>query len=194
MALEGWRVEPCSRAEIRSFVEQWHYSKSINGLMISFCFKLLSANGELKGAIIFGRLGMANAWRKYGEREEDVLELRRLCCVDETPKNAESFFVGACLRWLKKNSITKTVVSYADPNYGHNGTIYKASNFKHVGMSSAGRVIKWNGKKYHDKAIRTKYKGELKPFARQLKSALVAGDAQYQKQEGKHIYLFELRT
>lgn len=142
--------------------------------------------------MIYGRLGMANAWRKYGEKENEVLELRRLVTLDSTPKNTESYFIGHTLRWLKRNTDVKVIVSYADPNYGHEGTIYRATNFEHVGMTSPGRVINHNGRRYHDKAIRTKYKGELKPFAKRLKDALESGEAHYEKQKPKHIYVKHL--
>jgi hypothetical protein len=185
-------VEPCERKEIEKFIEQNHYSGSINGVMVSHCFKMTN-DGELIGAMIYGPMGMANAWKKYGEEPEDVIELRRLCLIDETPKNSESYFIAQTLKWIKKNSSVKVVVSYADPNYGHEGTIYKATNFEHLGMTAKGKVIWWNGRKYHDKAIRTKYKGELKPFAKRLKDALEIGEAYYAEQKPKHIYQMKLK-
>lgn len=160
--------------------------------MSQYCFKLLDGN-KIIGAIIYGKMAMANAWKKYGDTENEVIELRRLCCIDNTPKNTESYFIGRTLRWLKQNTSIKTVISYADPEYGHQGIIYKASNFKLVGKSSSGKVIFWNGKKYHDKTIRTKYKGILKPFAIKVKQALDNGEASYKKTEGKNIYLFKLK-
>jgi hypothetical protein len=54
-------------------------------------------------------------------------------------------------------------------------------------------VIVWNGKKYHDKAVRTKYNGQLKPFAVDLQSALDAGVAVYQATAGKVAYSYKLR-
>ena len=192
MSVKDFNVLVCDRKDVKQFIEKWHYSKSINGIMSSYCFKLMN-NNEIIGAMIFGKLGMANAWKKYAENAEDVIELRRLCCIDDTPKNTESFFIGACLRWLKKNTNIKIVVSYADPEYGHSGIIYQASNFTMIGKTSPGKVIFWNDKKYHDKAIRTKYKGELKPFARRLKNAIESGDARYEKTNGKNIYIFKLK-
>ena len=121
-----------------------------------------------------------------------LLELRRLCCIDDTPKNTESYFIGKCLKWLRKNTDIEVIISYADMTYGHEGVIYKASNFKHVGISPGGKVIMYDGKRYHDKTIRTKYKGELKPFARRIKEALDNGEAHYTKTLGKHIYLYRL--
>ena len=186
-----YTVEPCERKEIRDFIEKWHYSHNINGLLSQYCFKLMDGN-TMVGAMIYGGLGMANCWKKYAENKEDIIELRRLCCIDDTPKNTESYFIGKTLKWLLKNTSIKKVISYADNTYGHRGVIYQASNFKHLGKTAKGRVIMWNGKKYHDKTIRTKYKGELKPFAQRVKEALEKGEAYYEETKGKEIYLYDL--
>lgn len=184
-------VSPCDRSEIRDFIETWHYSKNINGLMSDYCFKLTD-KGNLIGAMIYGRIAMAGVWKKYADSELELTELRRLCCIDDTPKNTESFFIGATIRWLKKNTSVKTIISYADTTYNHSGVIYRASNFKHSGMTAKGRVIMFDGKRYHDKTIRTKYKGELKPFAKRIKEALETGEATYHDTLGKHIYIYNL--
>lgn len=188
-----YTVELVDRAVVRDFIEQHHYSHNINGLMSSYCFAMYDQQQQMVGAMIYGKLGMANAWKKYGKSIDEVMELRRLVLVDDTPKNSESYFIGRTLRWLKANTAVTTIVSYADPNYGHSGVIYRATNFEHVGMTAPGKVIIWNGKKYHDKAIRTKYKGELKPFAKRLRQALEDGEAHYAKQLPKHIYVKNLR-
>lgn len=192
MKVKDFYILPLDRSNIKEFIEKWHYSNSINGLRISYCFGLFY-NHVMIGAMIYGKMAMCNQWKPYGDNEDEVIELRRLCCIDDTPKNTESRFIGLTLRWLKKNTNISTVVSYADPNYGHEGTIYKASNFKYVGDSSTGRVIMYNGKKYHDKTIRTKYNGKLKPFALEVRTALETGKAHYKKQVGKRIYTYELR-
>jgi hypothetical protein len=184
-------VKICDRKEIKSFIETWHYSKSINGLKSNYCFKLMN-NKTIIGAMIYGQIGMANVWKKYADKENELIELRRLCCIDDTPRNTESYFIGFTLRWLKKNTEIKKVISYADSNYNHTGIIYKASNFKYLGMTSGGRVIVYNNKQYHDKTIRTKYKGRLKPFAQKIKAALENNLAHYTKTKGKHIYVYEL--
>ncbi len=183
-----YKVSPCERYEVTEFIEQWHYSHNINGVMSDYCFKMESG-GELIGACIFGKPAMAGQLKRYGD---GVIELRRLVCIDETKRNAESFFIGRCLRWLKANSPIKTIVSYADPEYGHQGVIYKASNFILQGKTAAGKVIMFNGKKYHDKAIRTKYNGKLKPFAIELKKALDDGKAEYKNTQGKNCYVYFL--
>ena len=196
MKVRNFKVEPCEIQDIRQFVEKWHYSGNVNGLRVAQCFALYHED-QLIGAMIYGALGMANAWKKYGEAEADVVELRRLCCIDDTPKNTESYFIGHTLRWLKKNSNFKTVVSYADTHYGHEGTIYKASNFQLVGTTAKGRVIKWGEREYHDKTIRTYYTNKdgvrnLKPFAQRVKDALESGDAVYCDRPPKNIYVYPL--
>jgi hypothetical protein len=190
--VRDFKVDLCERDDIIGFVEHWHYSKSINGIISDFCFRLMD-NEQMIGAAIYGRLAMANQWKRFGESEADVIELRRLCCVDKTPKNTESFFIAKTLQWLKKHTQIKTVVSYADMEQNHTGTIYKASNFECLGQQAGAKVIMWNGKRYHDKAVRTKYNGQLKPFAVDLQSAIDAGAAVYQPTAGKVAYSYKLR-
>lgn len=192
MQVKQLKVQVCDRSDITAFIEQWHYSKSINGCISDYCFKL-EHEGVIVGAMFYGRMAMAGQWRKYGTDAGDVIELRRLCCIDAAPKNTESYFIGATLRWLKRNTRIKTVVSYADAEHGHIGTIYKASNFRLQGFTKGARVIMHNGKRYHDKTVRTKYKGELKPFAKRIALALETGDATYQNTAGKYCYVYTLR-
>lgn len=193
-AVKNYKVSRCERKKIAGFVEHWHYSNNVNGLTTDYCFKLEDEAGQMIGAMIYGKIAMADVWRKYTDKEEDLIELKRLCCIDDTPKNTESFFIGNTLRWLRKNTTIKTVISYADTTYSHKGTIYKASNFRHVGMTAKGKVIMYDGKRYHDKTIRTKYNGKLKPFAIKIKNALETGEAKYVDTLGKHIYIYDLKT
>jgi hypothetical protein len=189
--LQGWTVEQCDRKEVRGFIEMWHYSQSINGVMSSYCFKLLDDNGLMVGAALFGSMGMANTWKRYVSKPEQIIELRRLCLIDDTPKNAESFMIGKCMRWLRKNTDITHIISYADMTHNHTGIIYQATNFKKVGLTAPGRMIELNGRLWHDKTIRTKYNGQLKPFAQRIKDSLDAGDAKYVKTQSKVIYLYE---
>ena len=193
MGLKSWIVKRVSRKFITKFIENHHYSGSINGCQSSYHYALFNDAHELKGALFFGGLAMANQYKRFAENEEDVIELRRLCCVDETPKNTESFFIGKALKMLSHDWCGKIVVSYADKEYGHTGTIYKASNFAMVGEVAGAKIIEYGGKRYHDKSIRTKYKGELKPFAVKLKKALDVGEAKYKTTAGKYTYVYKLR-
>jgi len=194
MALQGYYVELVDRKYIRDFIETWHYSKSINGCIADYCFALFNPNNEMVGAMFYGRMAMRNQYKRFAEKETDVIELRRLCCIDNTPKNTESFFIGKTIKLLKKIWEGKIIVSYSDKEYNHSGTIYKASNFTQIADIPGARVIMYNEKRYHDKTIRTKYKGVLKPFAKRIKEALENGEAFYKKTAGKHTFIYTVRT
>jgi hypothetical protein len=186
-------VTPCAVDVVRPFIEEHHYSKSINGVKITQCFQVTFNSGTV-GAILFGQLS-TTAWKKFATYEYEVLELRRLVLLDECPKNSESRVISLAIKWIKKHLKRVTViVSYADPNHGHSGVIYKASNFHYMGKSAAdtGFLNPENGKTYHSRALRTKYKGEYKPFVKKLRQLQVDGILQPICLEGKHCYVYQL--
>ena len=191
--VKNYKVSICRRRDISGFIGHWHYSKNVNGIASDYNFKLVDEENNLIGAMMYGKIAMADVWKKYAEKEDDLIELRRLCCIDNTPKNTESFFIGKTLKWLKQNTDFKKVISYADTTYNHEGTIYKASNFKHIGLTAKGKVIMYKGQRFHDKSIRTFSNGKLKPFAKKIKEALETGEAKYEDTKPKHIYIYELR-
>ena len=187
-------VAPANREDVREFIETHHYSKSINGVKCSVCFKVVHGD-ELVGALLFGQMS-TTAWKKFGETELEVLELRRLVLSDNCGRNSESFVIAKALKHIKKNMVhVKTIVSYADPTYGHTGIIYKASIFDFVGITPTdkGYVDEETGKMYHSRALRTKYKGEYKPFVKRLRKKLEEGLLKEVVLEGKYTYVYKLR-
>ena len=49
-------------------------------MRISYVFGLFY-NEHLIGAMVYGPLGMANTWKKYGDCENDVVELVVYCYI-----------------------------------------------------------------------------------------------------------------
>jgi len=191
--LNGWIVERCLRNHIEPFIEKWHYSKSINGCSTSYCYRMFDANKLMVGAMFYGPMAMAGQYKRFSDNIENVIELRRLCCIDVTPKNAESFFISKSLKMLSRDwNKDGIVVSYSDMEYGHSGVIYRAANFECLGQSSGAKVILLGGKKYHDKSLRAKYNGKIKPFAEKLKLALQCGDAVFKNTAGKYTFIYRL--
>jgi hypothetical protein len=142
---------------VRKFLKKWHYSDYVNiQAKHTFC---LFKNGkfdipEMIGVCIYTRpAGPSAGQTYYPEAPDRVLELRRLCLIDDTPKNAESFFVGRTLRWLRQNTAWEFVISYADEEQGHSGVIYKASNFKYLGKTSPGKKLEVDGKSFHIRTL-----------------------------------------
>lgn len=191
-----YTIRLLNRSDVKEFIEKWHYSKSINGLRISHCFGLFYETDGVEtmiGAMVYGKFAMSGVWKKYGETEDDSLELRRLAMIDSTCRNAESYFISQTLKWIKNNTNVKVIISYADAFHGHEGIIYKASNFTNIGMTSKSRMIEYQGKLYHDKTIRSKHKGVLKPYAQRIVDALKKGDAKYIETPPKTIYEYKIR-
>ena len=189
--VKSFTVRPVDPAVAMPFIRENHYTRNTNGLNWEYCFGLY-AGDTLIGAMIYGMLSMRNAWKPYGDSPNDVIELKRLACIDATPKNTETYFIGHTLRWLARNTQYKRVVSYADPHFGHSGVIYRASNFKYCGQTDKGRSVQVGNRLYHGKSLRTTYKGKLKAFAVRLLEQLANGEAQMVITEGKHIYTYDL--
>lgn len=188
----GYEVKPSTLAEVKNFIETHHYSKNVNGVKVTQCYSLLDKD-RLVGAILFGALS-TTAWKKYSHHEKGVLELRRLVCLDECPKNTETWFVSKALKHIKSNYDFSICVSYADPRFDHIGTIYQAGNWNYLGQTNKDTVLVTpNGREYHSRALRTKYKGDYKPFAKRLRQLDEEGLLKRLEVPGKHIYTYTLK-
>lgn len=175
--------------ETKEFIERWHYSKSARSQKQKHVFKLVdNKSNSLVGVAIYGQ-----AMSRH--HKNSTLELRRLCLIDDTPRNSESFFIAKTLKWLSRNTQYSEVISFADPNHGHEGTIYKASNFKYDGLEKNGnpRVIQFGDKQYHTRQFYQKKDGHYSEDAVRLQAAVQKGEAQIIKQERKHRYTYNLR-
>ena len=158
MALNGYWVEETTfNHTVRKFLKKWHYSDYVNiQEKHTFCLFREGNFGipDMVGVCIYTRPAGPSAGQAYHPQAPDrVLELRRLCLIDDTPKNAESYFVGRTLRWLRKNTDWEFVLSYADEEQGHTGVIYRASNFKYLGKTKAGKTLEVDGKAFHIRTL-----------------------------------------
>jgi hypothetical protein len=193
---------------VREFIEDHHYSKSVRGVTPTHCFKVL-LDGQMVGAAIFGLPSMRETIEKYGEFGRfKLVELRRFVMIDDAPRNSESKSIAIMLRILKRYGVQR-VLSYADPNYGHVGTIYRALGFTLLGQTPSINVVwyrdrrhsvgkidqyrKWSTrsvnryKDYQDKDA------GLLPFAREVRDALKSGKAVKKREVGKFVYVKDLR-
>ena len=165
LRVRDFTIEPVDRKVIQKFVEKNHYSHSTNGIQHTQCFALFD-DMKMIGAMIYAIPSMPATAARYNRDNPDrCWELRRLCCIDDTPTNTESYFIGHTLRWIKQNTDIEVIVSYADLEQGHAGVVYKASNFHLLGQSGGGRVLMVDGRKYHARSLGQK----IKPYGRALK-------------------------
>jgi hypothetical protein len=195
MALQDYWMENIRfTPQIQDFLQKWHYAthtavqhKETFGLYRPGNFNI----PELIGVCVYTRPAGASAAKKYWPDNPDkCLELRRLCLIDDTPKNAESYFVSRTIKWLKKHTDWEYIISYADPEEGHSGVIYRASNFKYDGVTGEGKVLSVDGERFH---IRTLSMLD-RPYGREINERYKAGDAGIQiiTTQPKHIYTYKL--
>lgn len=175
--------------EIKDFIKIWHYSKTARSQQQKHVFKLVDLADKLVGVAIYGK----PMSRHYGA---DTIELRRLCLIDDTPKNTESWFISRTLKWLEKNTSYTQVLSFADPNHGHQGTIYKASNFWYDGLEDSGnpRIVQYGDRQVHLRQMYQKRDGEYSADALKIQAAVESGEAKVLKQEKKHRYIYYFRS
>jgi hypothetical protein len=64
-----------------------------------------------------------------------VVELNRLWVAPEAKKGTASFFIARCLKAMPP----RIIVSYADTSAGHEGFVYRASNFYYAGWTDMDR-------------------------------------------------------
>ena len=172
----------------KNLIETIHYSKTARSQLQVHVFTL-NKEGKEVGVAIFGM----PICRHY---DIDTLELRRFVCLEELPKNTESFFLGKCLRWIEKNDkeIVR-VITYADPNQGHSGVIYKATNFMEDGEELSGnpRIVKMGNKTIHIRQLYQKHNGEYAPDAKRYQAAVRSGLAKIVKQKKKLRFTYWFR-
>lgn len=129
-------VKPISATVANTFVKKFHYSGKVvpNSQLHFGCF----LNGVLGGVMQFGpsinKQGTINL--VAGTGWNDFIELNRMAFSDLLPKNAESRCISVAMRLIKKYYPNiKWVISFADGCQCGDGTIYRASGFKLVGIA-----------------------------------------------------------
>ncbi len=193
MTVKDFKCVLVSRDVAKPFIEAHHYTKSIKSVTCNYCFGLYNGN-ILIGAMIYGRPASYNQQLHFNkENPELVMELRRLCCIDDTPKNTESYFISKTLKWLLHNTSIETVISYADTRQGHSGIIYRATSFEYLGETAKLSSILYNNILFHKRCLNHKKNGQLTPRAIELRQSLQTGKAVLTTPMSKHRFLYNLK-
>ena len=195
MNVKNFTVEEVPRKSIVKFIEKHHYSHNVNGVQSLYHYGLFTEGNfglpKMIGAMMYAHPSMPATAAKYNPINPDkCLELRRLVCIDDTPKNTESYFIGKTFKLLKQTTDMEVVVSFADQHQGHTGVIYKASNFDYLGETSKGRILMVDGKEMHSRSL-----NQLdRPYGRELNRRYKAGDENifWKNTKPKHIYTYYL--
>jgi hypothetical protein len=120
----------------------------------SFSFGLFEG-AELKGVICYGTPSSASLRRGIcgDEEKNNVIELTRLWIDDGMEKNGESFLIGNTIPLVDK----EIIVSFADTQQGHLGTVYQATNWIYTGLSAKRTDWTVEGMNLHGQTIGDKF-------------------------------------
>tara|TARA_R100000278_G_scaffold123178_1_gene111698 strand:+ start:3243 stop:3941 length:699 start_codon:yes stop_codon:yes gene_type:complete len=184
-----YSVTVATRLDCVPFIMGIHYARRWPSISHAFA---LRRGGLIVGVVTYGvpfsstlRNGIA------GEGLADsVLELNRLCLLDNLPNEA-SRLVSASLKLLPSKKI---IVSFADTEQNHIGTVYQACNFSYHGLSAAFKDYAVRGLEHmHHSSIEDSVGRYDKDPSLNKKAALIAryGDRLYMKERArKHRYVY----
>ena len=181
------KLDWCSYQAAKYAVEKWHYSQSVPagksvhiGVWEKGCFI---------GTVLFSR-GASNAIGKpYRVNQSEVVELTRVALTKHG--SAVSRILTIAIRMLGKQSpALRLIVSYADPEHGHHGGIYQATNWVYAGRTSPDYVIiDKDGKRWHSRMVS---KNGIKKCFGKYKTVIKPSDGKRVNIPGKYRYLYPL--
>lgn len=135
----NWEVRPLTSLDVaRSLVVHHHYAGGASNT--ATYLHGLFRNGEFwevncKGVAWWIPPTKSAALATYPKNWQGVLSLSRLVLTPDVPKNGCSFLIAGSMKLIDRER-WPCLVTYADTWQGHDGTIYKATNWEYVGETA----------------------------------------------------------
>lgn len=137
--------------------ENWHYSGCLPSSLQKRVALGAWEDGAYIGCVVFGHGANPQIGSPYGLTIHQCVELTRIA-LKPGHKSAVSKIAAIALRFLKSSQPgIRLVVSYADQAQGHHGGVYQAGNWLYVGSMKGVPSLRYKGKVWHAKALRTSY-------------------------------------
>jgi hypothetical protein len=132
------------------------------------------------GCVLFSRGANNVLGSPYGLSQIECCELTRIALTKHF--NKVSRIASIAISFLRKNSPgLRLIVSFADPEQGHHGGIYQATNWVYAGMTNAADEYLVHGKRMHGRSMRAAFGSHIgKSFIKIVKGS------------SKHRYLMPL--
>lgn len=141
-------IRKIEKVTAEDIIVKYHYSHKWSLCQVAYgvfyvtdkqCAFFDTIEEKLIGCMVFGQpvgRGAAESVSKLIKVDE-VLELTRLFIHDGYGRNIESYSLMKGIELLKRDfPHIKAIITYADGEQGHKGTIYQACNFYYQGNSS----------------------------------------------------------
>lgn len=150
-------IDYCDHKTSQYAVTKWHYSKIVpGGRLVRFG---VWEKGKFIGTILYGCGVNKEIGRFINLKMHEISELVRVAL--DNHKNPVSKIVSFSMKKLKKDFPNiQALVSYADPEQSHKGTIYQAMNWYYIGDTAPNIKYRKNGKFYHPRTLANRDKSE----------------------------------
>ncbi|MFY7938537.1 MAG: hypothetical protein ACOVOQ_14235 [Flavobacterium sp.] len=147
------RLEIASNKAVKYACLNFHYAKAVPN--VGLAYNVFNKNNEWCGVICYGIGATNNIAEPYNLKQGEVIELVRMALNGKQDSTTKAMAIS--LKLIKKNAPNvKLIVSYADSEQGHFGTIYQATNWFYSGFSVDTNLI-INGKRKHRRTLGSKY-------------------------------------
>jgi len=175
-----YHIDRVNKSEAAELLLRFHYLKDISkGFKSGYNYGLYKDNdfcfmnlGGIQGICIFTGLPVPEiaqgAFGLQRDEQDGLFELSRLCIHPDTQKeeyNITSWFVSRCIKQLRKDTKVRAIISYADSDY-HEGTIYRACNFKYCGLTDAKKDFYYSDGTKHSRGKVSGQDGEWRERTR----------------------------
>lgn len=137
-----------------SFLDSYHYQRSGRSGVSYGAF----SGDELVAVGVFCGVTRVETATKQNVALDEIRELVRSCIHPAyQAANFATWFISRCRKLLRSEfPIIKLLVSFADPNFGHSGIIYKADNWSFDGFSSPSYWYVRKSKMIHKRGVWTR--------------------------------------
>jgi hypothetical protein len=142
------------------FVQKTHHYLG-SPRMSSLNLGLFAPNPDCRGETLlaiatFSKFDLSHMFGllPVGVEVDQVLVLSRFFAFNGCPPNTPSFALSRMFDWLRRrDSNLKMVFSYLNPNLGFRGTIYRASNWRLMGLERKERYLYLDGNYVTDRCM-----------------------------------------
>jgi len=161
--------------------QHWHYSGCVPAGKNVYVG--VWEREKFKGVVIFGTGVAPYSGKQFNINQQEIAELVRIALT--THESTVTRIVSIAIKFLKRQSPgLRLLVSFADPEQGHNGAIYQAGNWLYAGTIKAEWFEDRNKNRINTKTLKTGRRG----YATKLKAAGVITSIYLTK----HKYLMPL--
>lgn len=176
------RIDWATHAAAKYACEKWHYSGCLPASLQKRVALGAWESGQFIGVVVFGHGANPQIGTPYGLTIHQCVELTRIA-LKAGHITPVSRIVRLALKFMRQSQPgIRLIVSYADQAQGHHGGVYQAGNWIYVGSMKGVPSLRYRGKIWHAKALRTSF-----PYLKHSDPAVQkvpAGD--------KHKYLMPL--